>query len=341
MYSNRGRALFGVLSWLSLVAACGGIPPERIVANWGGSSGTGSGTPTSTGAAASGAGPTGGAAAAGAVMGGGAAGQAAAGGQGGSAGASMSAAGTSGSGGSVTTGCTTPPASPATIYLIGDSTMSVYASNLYPRMGWGQPLGNLFVSSCAVVVDQAISGRSSKSFFDEGAWAPVKAALKAGDYVLIQFGHNDQKSDDVARYTDPPTTYKQFLTTYVNDAREKQATPILLTPIHRNSWSGGKVSDTHGAYPPAVRELAAALQVGLIDLTALTKAYFERIGQAETNKLFLNLPPGASPNYPEGVTDNTHLQDAGAVAIGKLAMADAYSQNMPFAALLSAVPVPP
>jgi lysophospholipase L1-like esterase len=237
--------------------------------------------------------------------------------------------------------CTGTPMKAVTIYLIGDSTMSVYASNLYPRMGWGQPLGSSFDAKCATVVDKALSGRSSKSFFDEGAWTPLKNALKAGDYVLIQFGHNDEKSDEPTLYTNPQTTYKQYLTTYVNDTRAKSATPLLLTSINRNNWNGSSLSDTHGAYPPAVRELAASLKVELIDLTSLSKTYFERIGKVETSKLFLILTAGQSPNYPNGVTDNTHFQEKGALKLGQLAMANAYAQNLTIASYLKAVPVAP
>lgn len=328
----------GVLGFCSL-AACEGTPPERIVADWGGASGSGAAAPVLGGGPAGGTSSLGGAA----TSGGGASGSMSGAGQAGQAGSGSATAGAGGGGqgGSEAAGCASPPASPVTIYLIGDSTMSVYASNLHPRMGWGQPLGALFDPRCAVVVDKALSGRSSKSFFDEGAWTPVAAALKPGDYVLIQFGHNDEKAEDPQRYTEPQTTYKQYLTTYVTDARDKQAFPILLTSINRNNWSGGMLSDTHGAYPPAVRELSASLQVGLIDLTALTKTYFERIGQAETTQLFLVLAAGQSPNYPSGVTDNTHLQEQGALAIGRLAMADAHAQNLGFARFLSAVPVPP
>ena len=247
-----------------------------------------------------------------------------------------------GSGGAAPFGvCTGAPTKAVTIYMIGDSTMSVYPSSLYPRMGWGQPLGSSFEAKCATVIDKALSGRSSKSFYDEGAWTPVKNALQPGDYVLIQFGHNDEKSDDPARYTDPQTTYKQYLTTYVNDARAKSATPLLLTPVNRNSWNGGRVSDSHGKYPPAVRELAASLNVELIDLTALTKVYFERIGQVETTKLFLVLAAGQSANYPDGVTDSTHLQEKGALKVGQLAMANAYDQKLTIASYLKATPVAP
>jgi lysophospholipase L1-like esterase len=237
--------------------------------------------------------------------------------------------------------CLVPPESAVTIYMIGDSTMSIYAANLYPRMGWGQPLGESFATACAKVVDMALSGRSSKSFFDEGAWTKVLNALKPGDYVLIQFAHNDEKADDAVRYTEPQTTFKQYLTTYITDTRDKQATPILLTPINRNNWSGTTVKDTHTGYPPAMRELATSLQVPLVDLTALTKTYFERIGQVETTKLFLVLTAGQSPNYPDGVTDSTHLQEAGARKIGQLALSDAYTQKLKFAELLKQVPVPP
>jgi lysophospholipase L1-like esterase len=306
--------------------------------------GGGAGSIALAGSAGSDAGGTSpsGASGAGATAGGSAGGSAgaAAGGTTSGAGGSSSA-GASGSAGGGAGVCPDKPTKAVTVYMIGDSTMSVYGSDLYPRMGWGQPLGSFFASQCATVVDKALSGRSSKSFFEEGAWTPLKNALKAGDYVLIQFGHNDEKSDQPALYTDPQTTYKQFLTTYVNDTRAKLATPILLTSINRNSWSGSSLSDTHGAYPPAVRELAASLKVDLIDLTALSKAYFERIGQTETKQFFLILAAGQWPNYPNGVTDNTHFQERGAKIIGQLALADAYARNLSLAHLLKAVPVAP
>lgn len=256
---------------------------------------------------------------------------------GGTAGAGGSMGGSAGAGGGPSP-CTGPV---VTVYTIGDSTMSVYDSKSYPRMGWGQPLGDLFAPQCAKVADKALSGRSSKSFMAEGAWKPVKEALKSGDYVLIQFGHNDEKSDNAALYTEPQTTYKEYLTTYVNDTRAKQAHPVLLTSINRNYWSGATLSDSHKGYPPAVRELAKSLDVPLIDLEALTRTYFTRIGPSGTEKVFLMLKPGEFPNYPNGVTDTTHLQEAGARAIGRLAMSDAYARHLPLAGLLSGAPVAP
>lgn len=228
-----------------------------------------------------------------------------------------------------------------TVYVIGDSTASVYGSDLYPRMGWAQPLQDFFAPACATVFDKALSGRSSKSFWDEGAWAPIKSDLRAGDYVIIQFGHNDEKSDDATRYTEPFTTYQDYLSKYIDDTLAKGATPILATPINRNQWSGTTVKDSHGDYPVAMRQLAQKRSVSLVDATALTKAYFERIGQAATTKLFMTLSAGEYPNYPSGNTDNTHLQEKGARLIAQMILADLHRQNLAPGTLAKTVPVAP
>jgi len=278
---------------------------------------------------------------------GGGAGESSGGSAGSTAGTASGGAGQAGAGGGGSTEfsvCSSaPPAGTrvVSVYVIGDSTASVYAMDVYPRTGWAQVFGDWFAPACAVVKDKALSGRSSKSFFDEGAWTPVKDALLPGDFVLIQFGHNDEKSDDPARFTDPQTTYKQYLTTYVNDTRAKQASPVLLTSIHRNGWTGTMLKDSHGAYLPAVRELATALGVPLIDAAVLTETYFERIGQTATTALFMNLAAGESPNYPDGNSDNTHLKETGARAVAGLVAFDAYQQRLPLGRLLDSVPVAP
>jgi lysophospholipase L1-like esterase len=228
-----------------------------------------------------------------------------------------------------------------TIWVIGDSTASVYAADLYPRMGWAQPLQDYFAPACATTQDRAISGRSSKSFFDEGAWTPVRDALRAGDYVLIQFGHNDEKSDDLTRFTEPFTTFEQYLSIYIDDTQARGATPVLLTPIQRNNWTGTTVRDTHGDYPVAMRQLAEQRGVALVDATLLTKAYFERIGQAATTLLFMDLAVGQFPNYPAGNTDNTHLQEGGAHAVAELILADFARQELPIGRLPMIPPVAP
>ena len=209
--------------------------------------------------------------------------------------------------------------SPCRVYVIGDSTAAAYPEDRRPLAGWAEALQEHFDAGRVVIEDKARSGRSSKSFLEEGAWDPVRDALKPGDYVFIQFGHNDSKKDDPKRYTDPDTTYKQFLTTYVNDARAKQAIPVLLTSINRNHWDENKVLvDTMGAYPDAVRALAKDLGVPLIDLHQRTRDLFQSLGPDATRGLFLYLAKGESPNYPDGKEDGTHLREDGARAVSRL-----------------------
>lgn len=206
------------------------------------------------------------------------------------------------------------------LYVIGDSTAASYTSERYPQMGWAQVLQEFFDPSAAVVENWARSGRSSKSFFDEGAWARVMGDLTRGDYVLIQFGHNDSKVNDPKRYTEPDTTYRQYLKIYIEDTRSKGATPILLTSINRNAWiDDTTLEDTLGGYPEAVRDVAKETHVALIDLQVLTRGLFEGLGREKTAMYFMILKKGVFPGYPEGRTDNTHLQERGARAVAQLA----------------------
>jgi lysophospholipase L1-like esterase len=228
-----------------------------------------------------------------------------------------------------------------TVYVVGDSTASIYTSDLYPRMGWAQPLQDFFAAACATIADKALSGRSSKSFYDEGNWKPIQSALRAGDYVLVQFGHNDEKTDDAARGTDPFTTFQKYLSIYIDETQAKGATPILLTPINRNGWSGTTLKDSHGDYPVAMRQLAQTKKISLVDMTALTKTYFERIGETATTALFMDLAAGAFPNYPSGNTDNTHLQEKGARTIAQMVLADLYRQALAPGTLAKTVPQAP
>lgn len=212
------------------------------------------------------------------------------------------------------------------LYIIGDSTASDYEKDRYPRTGWGQVLQRFFNKEKTVISNHALSGRSSRSFYEEKKWENITRVLKKGDYVFIQFGHNDQKSDD--RHTDPETTFKQYLTTYIEDTRKKGAFPVLLTPINRNNWNAGKIFDTHGEYPETMRKLAKSLSVPLIDLHKLTMELFEKIGEKNMNKIFLILEPGEYQNYPKGNRDNTHLQESGAIEICNLITNDIIKQNL-------------
>ena len=221
------------------------------------------------------------------------------------------------------------------LYVIGDSTAAAYPPSRYPLFGWAQVLDHYFDTDRIAIDDRAISGRSSKSYYDEGHWEKIQDALKPGDFVFIQFGHNDQKQQDPKRYTAPFGTYTEHLRRYIDDTRAKDAQPILLTSINRNGWeSPTELRDSLGDYPDAVRQLARAEDVTLIDLHALTARYFEKLGQARSTRLFINLRPGLYPNYPEGKPDNTHLQEQGAYAISALAVKAIRKQRLPLRAYL-------
>lgn len=209
-------------------------------------------------------------------------------------------------------------ATPVHVYVAGDSTASTYVSSLAPRAGWGQALP-VFLTSDASVVNMAKSGASSKSFIDLGLLDRILAVIKRGDYLLISFGHNDEKIDDPSRYTEPSTTYKQYLSRYIDKSRAKGAIPVLVTSVERRHFDGaGRISPSHGAYPAAMRELAAAKGVSLVDLTASSTALWNRVGVEGTKKYFMILKAGQYPNYPDGSQDNTHFQAFGAIEVARL-----------------------
>lgn len=204
-----------------------------------------------------------------------------------------------------------------TLFLAGDSTVTDQPTSGYPYAGWGQMLP-LFVKADASVANYALSGRSSLSFIREGVLDVIWGRIKPHDYLLIQFGHNDQKPDE-ARFTEPFSTYKETLKIYIDGARERGAYPILVTSVQRRFFEeDGTLRDTHGDYLVAMRELAAAEGVPLIDLAASSKALFEALGPEGTKKLFMWLAPGEFLNYPDGVEDNTHFQQQGGIEIAKL-----------------------
>ncbi|MCR3750644.1 rhamnogalacturonan acetylesterase [Lentzea californiensis] len=209
-------------------------------------------------------------------------------------------------------------ATPVTVHVAGDSTASTYTSALAPRAGWGQALP-VFFGHGVLTANEALSGASSKSFADLGRLDRLLSRVKRGDHVLISFGHNDQKKEDPARYTEPSTTYKSYLSQYIDRSRARGAKPVLVTSVERRRFTGtGTAAPSHGAYPAAMRELAAAKGVPLIDLTASSTALWNRTGVEGTKKYFLHLPAGPWPNYPDGIEDNTHFQAAGAIEVARL-----------------------
>jgi len=204
------------------------------------------------------------------------------------------------------------------IYCIGDSTMANKKPEVYPETGWCQVLGDYF-DETVTVHNHAVNGRSSRSFIGEGRWQPILDSLQAGDYVFIQFGHNDQKFKSPDRFTNPYSGYRENLTKYVNETREKGANPILLTSIVRRNFNEfGTLIDTHTAYTEVTRTVAKELDVPLIDMNILTEDMVISLGEEPSKSMYMWVDSCA--NYPNGQQDNTHLNVEGANDVAKLAL---------------------
>lgn len=211
------------------------------------------------------------------------------------------------------------PGEKVRIYSIGDSTMAdASAADNYPGRGWMQ-MAAPFFNEQVEIFNCARSGRSTKSFITEGHWQKTLNKIKAGDYVFLQFGHNDQKPD-TARHTEPNGEFRTNLTRYIEETRARGAHPILFTSIvRRNFGKDGRLVDTHGDYVKVVRELAVALKVPLVDMTQLTTQLVEQMGVEDSKKLFLYIAPNVTPKYPAGKKDDTHLCVYGAEQFARLA----------------------
>lgn len=210
---------------------------------------------------------------------------------------------------------------PLRVFLIGDSTCATKdLAKQNPERGWGQMFQPLFDGS-VTVENHAVNGRSTKSFRDEGRWDPILSRLQAGDYVFIQFGHNDQKVQDSTRYADP-AQYAENLRRYVRETRAKGAVPVLLTPIVRRHFSGESLDDTHGAYLDAVRRVAAGEQTPLIDAERLTRAWVAELGDEASKAFYMWVEEGTCPLWPDGRQDNTHLNVRGARTVARMIAAE-------------------
>lgn len=214
------------------------------------------------------------------------------------------------------------------VWMVGDSTMAIKAADKFPETGWGVAFATKFKAQ-AEIQNKAKNGRSTKSCINEGIWKEVYEGLRPGDYVFIQFGHNDEKvhKPDVGTTIDE---YKANLSRFVMETRSKKGNPVLLTPIARRAFEEGILVDTHGEYPEAVRQVADSLNVPLIDLTLQTSDLLTALGEEESISLFLHVPEGHS-NYPKGVVDNTHLNEYGAQIIADLVVRDIERQCIPLA----------
>lgn len=244
------------------------------------------------------------------------------------------------------------PTDTVTVFMIGDSTMAnkPLAKENQER-GWGQMLP-VYLQGKIKVDNHAVNGRSSKSFINEGRWDKVMSLIRPGDYVIIQFGHNDEKPKN-DRHTDPGSTFDENLRRFVNDTKSKGATPILMNSIVRRNfppmagqdiasesddkqkdWKGmypneGVILvDTHGAYLDSPRNVAAETGVTFVDMNKLTHELVQTLGANNSRDLFMWISPNTYEFCPKGKIDNTHLNVHGALIVSRLAV-NALAKQMP------------
>jgi DNA sulfur modification protein DndE len=208
-----------------------------------------------------------------------------------------------------------------TIYMIGDSTMADKPTEDNPERGWGQVFPRFF-DSTVIIENHARNGRSTRSFLYENRWRFILDRIKPGDYVFIQFGHNDEKKEKVERYTSPED-YRKNLIKFVTETREKKGNPILCTPIVRRRFDKeGKFYDEHGVYPGIVREVAAEYKVPLIDMHKKSEKLITELGVEKSKGIYLWIKPGVYKSLPDGREDNTHFSEYGATKMAEFAIDD-------------------
>ena len=210
----------------------------------------------------------------------------------------------------------------ATVFYIGDSTVTYNRVDSWPQQGMSNALG-LYLKEGVTLSPHGRNGRSTKSFLDERAFDAVIQKMQAGDFLLIQFGHNDEK-DDPLRHTDPQTSYKENLTFFIRRAREKGAYPVLITSIARRLFdeAGNFRPGSHGLYPEAVRELGRELGVPVADLTSITEEYLARVGDNPSKGWFM---------WPK---DNTHLKPEGAMIMASFLAQELRRMGSPYSDIL-------
>lgn len=220
-----------------------------------------------------------------------------------------------------------------TIHLVGDSTMAtIDPAGKDPQRGWGQFVAEFFQAEVRVI-NYAAGGRSTKSFRDEKRWEKVMEALQPGDWVVIQFGHNDQKKELPEHYAPAATDYAANLRRYVEEARGKGAEVVLATSIYRWRFKEGETTPhpTLRGYPEATREVAGELGLVLVDLQELTGAELARRGPEGSQEIYLFIAPGTNPDVPEGMSDRTHLSEYGARLVAGMFAQSLREQNAPLA----------
>lgn len=204
------------------------------------------------------------------------------------------------------------------IVVVGDSTASDYPADRAPQAGWGQALP-YYTNDGITVINRAVSGRSTRSYIDEGKWMAVLDLVRPGDLVLISFGHNDARDDAPDRYAAADGAYRENLVRFAQDIEARGGIPVIVSSAARRLWEGPAMVETHGLYALNARLAADEAGAGFIDLANASLAYFETLGREATKKDFLWLSPeNANARFPEGVEDNTHFTERGACGVARV-----------------------
>jgi len=213
-----------------------------------------------------------------------------------------------------------PPKKTLCIYLAGDSTMADKKVNAYPETGWGTPFKNFF-DSTVTLSNKAQNGRSTRTFITDGLWQSITDNLQSDDYVLIQFGHNDEVPTKKSATTEEE--FKKNLVLFITQVRDKKANPVLITPVARRSFdNAGIIQDTHAKYAEIVRQTAKENGVPFIDLDKESTTLLQQLGPEQSKWFFNHLAPGENPNYPDGKADDTHFNELGARRMAEIVLAD-------------------
>ncbi len=230
-------------------------------------------------------------------------------------------------------------APPITVWLAGDSTMAQKQPDKRPETGWGEALQPCFDSTQVRIANRAMNGRSTRSFVAEGRWKAIVDSVQPGDYVFIQFGHNDEKVG-TNNYSSPDD-YRRNLVQFVDEVRAKRAQPVLFTPVVRRKFDGAKLVETHGMYPDAARAATRERGVPLVDMEHASAQLVQQLGADSSRTLWLHLEAGANPNYPNGVHDDTHFNPIGARTMAGLAIDAMRALKLGLAARLRSCPARP
>lgn len=218
-----------------------------------------------------------------------------------------------------------------TVWVTGDSTVQTYTADYVPQAGWGQMIPR-FLSDDVTVTNKAIGGRSSKNFISQGRLDEVLLDIRPGDYLFAQFGHNDNSYGVDDRWA-APADYALYLRTFIDGARQRGATPVVVTPVSRRSYAAdGTANVSFPEYVAAATAVAQETGTALVDLSASSRAYLTEIGPEQAKSVFLHVPAGVYPNRPNGTADDTHFQEYGAIQMARLVATDVAALDLPLAA---------